>query len=91
MKTRKVAVDTMIMFVAQRTVDRWLHSDHRGPFNRMIERLENYLWDDQPGSNAQKKAFRRAANAIRVGKGHARENPAPVYDIVHRTLEERRS
>src|SRR5688500_19739166 len=78
MSTRKLAAETAIMYTAQQLVDRWLRSHDRGPFSRAVARVESEQWDADPDKSEHRRAFRQVANAIRLGKGHAIQNPAPL-------------
>lgn len=86
MTKRKLAAETAIMFAAQQLVDRWFRAHNRGPFSRAVALAEEQHWDADPGKEDQRRAFRHVANAIRVGKGHAVQNPAPLLQIVRNTM-----
>jgi hypothetical protein len=86
MTKRKLAAETAIMFTAQQLVDRWLRAHNRGPFSRAVALAEEQHWDADPGKEAHRRAFRHVANAIRIGKGHAVQNPAPLLEIMRNTM-----
>jgi hypothetical protein len=86
MSTRKLAAETAIMYTAQQLVDRWLRSHNRGPFSRAVARAEELEWDADPTKDEHRRAFRRVADAIRLGKGHAFQNPAPLLRIMRDTV-----
>lgn len=86
MNKRKLAAETAIMYAAQQVVDRWLRAHNRGPFDRAVARAEELQWDDDPTKDQHRRAFRHVANAIRVGKGHAIQNPAPLLRIVRDSI-----
>ena len=86
MSKRKLAAETAIMYAAQQLVDRWLRAHNRGPFSRAVALAEEQHWDDDPSKDAHRRAFRHVANAIRVGKGHAIQNPAPLLQIMRNTM-----
>ena len=86
MKKRQLAAEVTMMLAAQQMVDRWLRSPARGPFKRAVEKEERERWDSFPETEPYRRAFRRVANAIRVGEGHAIANPGPLLDIAKRSL-----
>jgi hypothetical protein len=86
MTKRKLAAETAIMFTAQQLVDRWLRAHNRGPFSRAVALAEEQHCDAEPGTEDHRRAFRHVANAIRVGKGHAVQNPAPLLQIMRNTM-----
>ncbi len=86
MNKRKLATETAIMYTAQQLVDRWFRAHNRGPFSRAVARAEELQWDDDPSKDEQRRAFRHVANAIRVGKGHAIQNPAPLLRIMRDSI-----
>lgn len=86
MSTRKLAAETAIMYTAQQLVDRWLRSHDRGPFSRAVARVESEQWDADPDKSEHRRAFRQVANAIRLGKGHAIQNPAPLLRIMRESI-----
>ena len=86
MTKRKIAAETAIMFTAQQLVDRWLRAHNRGPFSRAVALAEEEHWDADSGQDDLRRAFRRVANAIRIGKGHAIQNPAPLVRIMRDSL-----
>jgi hypothetical protein len=71
---------------AQRVVDAWFHDDQRGPFRRAIADEERLRFSDLPATAPERAAFRKVANAIRVGYGHATANPRPLFEIARREL-----
>ena len=81
-------VDGTIMVTAQLTVDSWFRAANRGPFDRAVERAIQRLWPDISATDPKRIAFARVANAIRLGRGHAYANPAPLMRIIQRTLEQ---
>jgi hypothetical protein len=86
MTKKQVALEVTMMLAAQQLVDRWLRSPGRGPFQRAVAREMRERWNDLPGTEAQQRAFRRLANAIRVGEGHAIANPGPLLKIARQAL-----
>lgn len=82
MNKRELAAETAIMFTAQQLVDRWLRAHNRGPFSRAVAQAEHEKWAAAPGMESDRQAFRHVANAIRLGRGHATLNPAPLLRIV---------
>lgn len=89
MKKKQLAVEVTMMLAAQQMVDRWLRSPGRGPFKRAVEKEERELWNDFPETEMHRRAFRRVANAIRLGEGHAVANPGPLLDIAKQSLRSR--
>ena len=87
MNKRKLAAETAIMYTAQQLVDRWLRANNRGPFNRAVARAEELQWEGDPTMDAHRRAFRHVANAIRLGKGHAIQNPAPLLRIMRDSIQ----
>ena len=79
-------VDMVIIHSAQQVVDGWLRDDGRRPFKQTILRAEAELWDTSAKHAGQRRAFRKVANAIRLGFGHASANPEPLLTIVHTEL-----
>ncbi len=86
MKKKQVALEVTMMLAAQQLVDRWLRSPGRGPFQRAVAREIQERWDKVPGSEHQSRAFRKMANAIRIGEGHAVANPGPLRKIARQSL-----
>lgn len=86
MTKRRIAAETAIMFSAQQLVDRWLRAPNRGPFSRAVALAEEEQWNGHAESEPHRRAFRHVANAIRIGKGHAIQNPAPLLRIVRNAL-----
>ena len=77
-----------IIEAAQDLVDGWLRSSKRGPFSRAVHQAQ-HSWGTILTSDVERTAFGRVANAIRVGKGHARLNPAPLMQIIRETIRSR--
>ena len=71
---------------AQRVVDAWFRNDQRGPFHRAITEEERLRFADHPATAPERAAFRKVANAIRIGYGHATANPGPLLEIARREL-----
>jgi len=86
MKKKQLAAEVTMMLAAQQMVDRWLHSPGRGPFKRAVEKEQRERWSDFPEMEPYRHAFRRVANAIRLGEGHAVANPGPLLEIARRSL-----
>jgi hypothetical protein len=86
MNKRKLAAETAMLYTAQQLVDRWLRAHNRGPFNRAVTQAEEQQWDDDPTKDEHRRAFRHVANAIRLGKGHAIQNPAPLLRIMRDSI-----
>jgi hypothetical protein len=78
------STETTIIEAAQLLVDDWLRSSRRGPFRRAVHQAQ-LSWGIAFASDLERTAFGRVANAIRVGKGHARLNPAPLLQIIRDT------
>ena len=76
---------------AQTVVDAWFHDDQRGPFHRAIAEEERLRFADLPAAAPERAAFRKVANAIRIGQGHATANPKPLLEIARRELNVRGS
>jgi hypothetical protein len=74
---------------AQTAVDAWFRDDTRGPFHRAIAEEERLRFGDLPPTAPERAAFRKVANAIRVGYGHATANPKPLFEIAGRELSPR--
>lgn len=71
---------------AQAFVDDWRLDRTRGPFLRAV-RLAASAWAMAAGYQpAQRLAFIRVAQAIRVGRGHAESRPEPLLDIIRFSL-----
>jgi hypothetical protein len=86
MKKKQLAAEVTMMLAAQQMVDRWLRSPGRGPFSRAVAKEERERWSDFPEMEPYRRAFRRVANAIRMGEGHAVANPGPLLEIARRSL-----
>src|SRR4029078_13350762 len=86
MSKKQVALEVTVMRAAQHLVDRWLRSPVRGPFQRAVTQEVQARWSDMPGTEAQRRAFRHLANAIRGGEGHATANPGPLLKIARQNL-----
>jgi hypothetical protein len=84
------SAETTIIEAAQHLVDNWLRSNKRGPFGRAVHQAE-LSWGHSFATDLERTAFGRVANAIRVGKGHARLNPAPLLLIIRDTFRGRTS
>lgn len=78
--------EVTILNAAQEFVNNWLRSSRRRPFNEAVtdEELKRFAGTDATGP--ERAAFRRTANAIRVGYGHATSNPKPLLEITRRVL-----
>ena len=86
---RQMSLETSLMLAAQQLVDNWFRSPHRGPFWRAVSREQLDRWHGEPGKDRQSAAFARIASAIRVGKGHAHDNPGPLLEIARDALEDK--
>jgi hypothetical protein len=84
-------VATRIIEAAQTTVDTWFRDDQRGPFHRAIADEEQVRLGELPPAAPERAAFRKVANAIRIGYGHANANPRPLLEIARRELMESRA
>ena len=82
------STETTIIEAAQDLVDGWLRSSKRGPFGRAVHRAQQ-SWGSTVTSDLERTAFGRVANAIRVGKGHARLNPGPLTQIIRESFRSR--
>src|SRR5688500_5394021 len=78
--------EATIITHAQEFVQHWLRNANRRPFREALRLAERNLWSPHPDSQLQREAFRKAANAIRVGYGHAHANPKPLLEIVRAVL-----
>lgn len=81
-------LEATILGAAQEFVDRWLRSPHRRPFREAVAYEERKRFTGMDASDLEREAFRKTANAIRVGYGHASANPAPLLEITRRILRE---
>ena len=80
--TDSYSTDLAVITAAQSFVDHWLRNEKRGPFQSAV-RVAAEEWSAYEGFDARYRfAFVRAANAIRVGRGHAAARPEPLIDIV---------
>jgi hypothetical protein len=79
-------VAASIIESAQRVVDAWFRDDQRGPFHRAIAEEERLRFSDLPATAPERVAFRKIANAIRIGYGHATANPWSLLEIARREL-----
>jgi hypothetical protein len=84
--SRELSTTETILFSAQHFVAEWLRSPARRPFREAVETALRFRYSDTLNSEREQEAFRRVANAIRTGRGHASSNPAPLLDIAHRVL-----
>jgi hypothetical protein len=82
--------EATIISHAQEFVHNWLRNANRRPFREAIRVAERKLWSPLPDSQLQREAFRKVANAIRVGYGHAHTNPTPLLEIVRAVLTQSR-
>lgn len=80
--------EATILDSAQEFVDRWLRSPGRRPFVEAVVREERKLYPDGESMLQDREAFRKTANAIRVGYGHVSANPKPLLEIARRILRE---
>ena len=78
--------EATILESAQDFVDRWLRSPSRRPFVEAVVREERKLYPDDAAMRQDREAFRKTANAIRVGYGHVSANPGPLLEIARRAL-----
>ena len=67
---------------AQEAVDEWRRDPKRGPFGRAVAESEGLLRGWLIENDEQAVAFRKVANAIRVGYGHAVANPRPLRELM---------
>ena len=82
------ALERSILVTAQNFVDEWFRSPARGPFTAALgAAAANRGLVAVPVTSAERTAFVRVANAIRLGRGHARANPEPLLEIVRRVFE----
>ncbi|MDQ2682157.1 MAG: hypothetical protein M3Y37_01385 [Chloroflexota bacterium] len=86
MNLTKTSRETRIMVAAQQTVDEWIHNVKRGRFSSALETAATMHLGNTEATRADRMAFRRAAEAIRLGRGHSRSNPGPILDIIRQTL-----
>lgn len=78
-----------ILAHAQEIVDQWRHDPDRGPFRHALDAAEQQRWRGFSDRPAERVAFRKVAQAIRLGYGHAVDNPDPLIAIVLDVLESR--
>ena len=79
-------VEGRIMIGAQQTVDAWFQASNRGPFARAVTRAIEQQWPGITVGDTRRIAYQRVANAIRLGRGHAFADPAPLLRIIRETL-----
>lgn len=79
-------IEGRILVGAQQVVDTWFQADNRGPFTRAVTRAIERQWPGIGADDPRRLAFMRVAEAIRVGRGHAFADPAPLVRIVQKTL-----
>ena len=79
-------VEGRILVVAQHVVDTWFQADNRGPFTRAVNRAIEQQWPGMGPDDPRRLAFARVADAIRLGRGHAFADPAPLVRIIQKTL-----
>ena len=82
--------EATIIATAHEFVQVWLRNSKRLPFGRALRIAERTLWNPLQGSDLQREAFRKVANAMRVGYGHAHTNPQPLLKIVRTVLARQR-
>ncbi len=78
--------EASILVAAQEFVDSWLRSSHRRPFKEAVGDEEQKRFAGTDASGQEREAFRKTANAIRVGYGHLSANPKPLLEITRRVL-----
>ncbi len=78
--------EATIITNAHEFVQAWLRTPKRRPFGQAVRRAEQKLWGDLHDAELHREAFRKAANAIRIGYGHAYANPRPLVEIVRRVM-----
>ena len=79
-------VEGRIMIGAQQMVDAWFQADNRGPFARAVTRAVEQQWPGIAADDPRRIAYQRVANAIRLGRGHAFADAAPLLRIVRKTI-----
>ena len=79
-------VEGRIMIGAQQMVDAWFQASNRGPFARAVTRTVEQQWPGIATDDPRRVAYQRVANAIRLGRGHAFADPAPLLRIIRETL-----
>lgn len=79
-------IEGRILVGAQRAVDAWFQADNRGPFSGAMTRAIERQWPGVGTDDPRRLAFMRVAEAIRVGRGHAFADPAPLVRIIQKTL-----
>jgi hypothetical protein len=80
--TRSIGFDLII--AAQFFVDAWLRNPKRGPFARAVAVAESRHHGALSENERRMGTFGKVADAIRLGRGHAFNNPAPLRAIVGR-------
>jgi hypothetical protein len=75
-----------LLSAAQETVDKWRRDPKRGPFCRVVNDAEHLLRGWLIENDEQALAFRKVANAIRVGYGHAIANPCPLRELLREAM-----
>ena len=83
---QKESGEFSILLAAQRFVDAWRRSPGRGPFSRAVTEASNLCWTGPEIPAAERVAFIRVANAIRIGRGHAETNAEPLLAILRDEL-----
>ena len=79
-------IEGRILVGAQQAVDTWFQADNGGPFSRAVTRAIERQWPDIATDDPRRVTFLRVAEAIRVGRGHAFADPAPLIRIIQETL-----
>jgi len=80
--------EVTILNAAQDFVNTWFRSSHRRPFREAVTDEEQKRFAGTDATGPERAAFRKTANAIRVGYGHATSNPKPLLEITRRVLRE---
>jgi hypothetical protein len=75
-----------LLSAAQEAVDEWRRDPKRGSFSRAVADAEGLLRGWLIETDEQALAFRKIANAIRVGSGHAVANPRPLRDLMRQAM-----
>jgi len=79
-------VEGRILVGAQQVVDSWFRADNRGPFTRAVNRAIERQWPGIGPDDPRRLTYIRVAEAIRLGRGHAFADPAPLVRIIQQTL-----
>jgi hypothetical protein len=75
-----------IMNAAQDLVDAWLKATRRKPFHTHAHEASLKMWPSDRGGRAEREAFVAAAEMVRSGRAHAKDNPDPMLYRIDKVL-----